>query len=310
MNQLGDLVFTAGINMPAPPGLSTYLWSRSTHQVSAVALTGSHAFGNMTFENGGASLPAINNHGDIAFLAELRDPAGAIRRSLFFRRPDGPLLPIALPDQWPPLSGNIVPLLFPISLNDADTVAFVGGRGDGAGTSGFLWDSGTIKPVAVAGTDAPGGGKIDFVLGVWVNNKNRSVLVAATLDSDTDGLNLYRFSNGKLIPVAVRGQAMPDSGSLRHVIDASDANEAGQHVVVAQLEDFRTALYLLDADGTLHLILVDDPAAGPGKVAEIMSNGAGLNTQGQVAVDVQYAGDIELTLALLTPVTSTVGAHK
>jgi hypothetical protein len=81
------------------------------------------------------------------------------------------------------------------------------------------------------------------------------------------------------------------------------ANGAGQHAFLAQLEGGNTAAYLLDADGTLSLILKSGTTTNLGTITDVGGGnwfGVGLNTQGQMLLPVRIDRGAN-TLVLLTP---------
>jgi hypothetical protein len=288
INPSGNAVFAADVTIGGKTALGTFLWNDQTQQVSPVALAGMPAVNNQVFEQAGGIAPALSARGEVALVAQIKNAAGKAQDAVFFLGQDGKLLPIALPDQPLP-GGRKVLAAFAPSINDAGAISFLARRQGDAAESAYLWDQGTITPVAEAGADAPGGGKLAAVLGVWVNNKDRGVLVLARLRNSGDVL--YLLADGKLQPVAVPGQDMPGGGKLRTVqeLGVSAANGAGQHAFLAVLQDKATAAYLIDAGGRLSLILKQDATTELGKVANVgqgagSSRGIALNTQGQVAV--------------------------
>jgi hypothetical protein len=317
MNQLGNVVFAADItvgNMAAP---GTFLWDAKAQKVTPIAMKGMPAVDSRVFETGGAPEPAINNSGDIAFPAAVKNAAGTAQTAVFFLGRDGKLLPVALPDQELPGGGKVVRANRP-TINEAGRVAFLAQVEGDSRLSAYLWQAGTITPLAVIGTDAPGGGKFVAVTGVWVNNKDRSVLVGARIADPNGPDGLYRFAEGKLIPMAVPGQEMPGGGKLTQIAPpalsietgTSFPNDLGQFAFQAILEDGATAAYLLDPDGTLSLILKSGMTTNLGTITRIggtlTDQGpqggfvVGLNSKGQVALTVRIDGGID-TMVLLTP---------
>jgi hypothetical protein len=174
--------------------------------------------------------------------------------------------------------------------------------------SGYLWENGTICPVALAGQAAPGGGNISDVWGIWVNNQNRSVLVQAFGEQRSDGPSyLYLWAAGKLTPVAAPGQALPGGGTLVDLSPwpggVSPANDRGQHVFVAEIREgsqIRVAAYRMDVDGKLSLVLKSGDTTSRSEIEQVAGSVASLNNQGQVLLDLQIAGQPEM-LALVTP---------
>jgi hypothetical protein len=187
-------------------------------------------------------------------------------------------------------------------------------QGDGAEMeSAYLWENGTLTPLALVGQNAPGGGKIATVWGALVNNKNRSVVIAARLNNSKGPDGLYRFADGKLTPVVVPGQALPDGGKFKTLQGEREgigfANELGQHPFLATLADQSSALYRLEPDGQLTPILKSGAVTDLGKITHVgvlvppkepEGVGVGLNASGQAAVTVRINGGVT-TVVLLTP---------
>jgi hypothetical protein len=313
MNQRGDVVFAAARLHNGNP-LGTFLWDSQTGKVTAVALKGMPAVQNLTYTEPAGFSPVINNRNEIAFPAVVKDPAGPSGPGLFFLARDGQLLPVALPGERLPDGGKISLNLFSIpSLNDAALVAFLARRPGDKQDSAYVWEMGTISPVATVGTAAAGGGKITAISSVLLNSQNRNVLVAAGIDGSARH-GLYLATAGQLTPVAVPGQEMPGGGrlsTLQNVFPFSEglrsfavsaANGAGQHALLATLEDGATAAYLMDPDGKLSLILKSGTITELGQITKVGGpSPAGLNREGQVALVVRIDGGPE-TIVLLTPV--------
>jgi hypothetical protein len=302
MNQAGSVAFSL-LDQQAGAALGTFVWNPKTLQVTAIALKGMPAGGNLTFAAGGGPSPTINKHGDIAFVADVKNANGEIQSGVFLQTSDGKLQPVALPDQALPDGGQIQSASHP-SLNDSGAVAFLAIRKGDTATSAYVWANGVITPVAAAGAAAPGGGNFAQIWGVWVNNKNQNVLVEANVKSLTAAHSLYLFAGSTLTPVAAVGNAL-QGGTLKAVEGGvSAANDAGQHLFLASLTDKTTAAYLLNADGTVSLLLKSTTTTEPGaivRVGEASTFGAGLNNKGQVALVVRFAGARSSTLVLMTP---------
>jgi hypothetical protein len=306
MNQLGNLVFAT------VDGEGTYLWDAKTQKVTPIALKGMPAANNLTFETGGEDFPAINNSNEVALVAGVKNAAGGVAPGVFFLGRDSKLLPVALPDQELPGGAKVIRALLS-SINDAGVVSVSVQRSGDVGYSAFIWENGTLTPLAVAGTELPGGFKFDQIGRAWVNNKNRNV---SMIGWTGDKKGLYLFTNGKFQPVAAPGQEMPDGGKLQTIYNTgtipalnyvSSPNDAGQQAFVARLDDGSRAVYLADADGKLSLILKQGATTDAGKITNIGlagtvpgSFGVGLNNKGQIALTVQI-DDGPATIVLLTP---------
>jgi hypothetical protein len=312
MNQQGTVVFTP-LDLATAAPLGTFLWDDQARMVEPATLKGMPAAQNLVFEIAGGLTPAINNRGDIALVAQVRDTVGAVRDGIFVLGADGQVRPVILSGQVLPDGRQLLGACCP-SINDAGAVGFLATRQGDTFLSAFLWEPqpvgvpGKITPVAVIGADAPGGGKFAYVDGVWGNNRNRSVLVMSSLDEPEGQRGIYRFADGRLTSVVVPGQPMPGGGSFTtgHRHDPiSFANDLGQHVFVTQLEEGATAAYRIDADGQLALIVKSGMTTPLGRITQVGQGtgsieGVGVNNRGQVALTVKVDGGPD-TLVLLTP---------
>jgi hypothetical protein len=303
MNGRGDVVFSV-LDQFGTTGSGTFLWDNSTRQVSTVAVPRMPTDRDQVLLGGGGPTPTLNNRGEIALVASLRVAAGEGETGVFRRASDGPLTPVALPDQTLP-DGQVIQAAFGPSLNEAGAIAFLASRRGNASASAYLWEKGEIVPIAVVGTEVAPKSKLAAVWSVHVNNKDRSVLVEASLKSTTSPHGLYRWTEGKLTTVAVPGQVLPDGETLERVAGGvSAANGAGQHVFLATLASHATAAYLLEPDGRLSSVLKSSLTVEPGaitRVGEPSSFGVGLNNRGEVALPVRLGGITGSVLVLLSP---------
>jgi hypothetical protein len=90
----------------------------------------------------------------------------------------------------------------------------------------------------------------------------------------------------------------------------------GQHALLAELEDGSQAIYRVDADGKLSLILREGAVTELGKIAHLGTwyntpergsySGVSLNDKGQVALPIQTVDGIE-TVVVLTPTVQAAG---
>jgi hypothetical protein len=100
--------------------------------------------------------PAINDNGDVLFLADVAN--GDSPRGLFlYQAASGEIVKIAAEGDPSPLGGTIT-MLGMGSINSAGTVAFLAGT-DGTQTSDILlWQEGVVTKYVAAGDPVPGGG--------------------------------------------------------------------------------------------------------------------------------------------------------
>jgi hypothetical protein len=317
MNEAGNVVHTAVRlnNGGNRLDLALLLWDAQTGKDTPIVTPGMPAPGSLTFQHF-LWAPVLNNRGEIAFPGWGQDQPNHYWNGVFLRGADGKLQSVALTDQTMPDGRKLADVYQP-SFNDAGLVTFLGAAANDNEDSAYLWEKGTITPVAVLGMDAPEGGKIRDVRAAFLNNQNHSVLVLAARAAEGP-LGLYRFAEGKLTALAVRGQTLPDGAILSDIplvnYGVSNANELGQHAFLARLQDGTTAGYLLDPDGNLTPILKSGAVTELGKITLIgtasrpqggpivWGSGIGLNSQGQVAFNVRIDNG-PTTLVLLTPAT-------
>jgi hypothetical protein len=319
MNQGGNVVFAAASG-PINKVLGTFLWDATARKATPLALAGMPAVHNMTFTEAGGFGSAINNRNEIALVATVKNPAGPSGPALFYRGQNGTLIPVLLPDQVLPGGAKIRPSIFPgPSINEAGSIAFLARRQGDRQNSAYVWQQGTITPVAVVGTEVPGG-KITSVSSVFVNNKDNHALVTAAV-GDSTRHGVYQVADGKITPVLVPGKALPGGGTfktLQNVISASSGyydagtfclgcsvpSDAGEHVLLATLEDNSTAAYRMSARGTLSLLLKSGAPTLLGTITRVgVDSPASLNSKGQIALSVRINGGLP-AVVLLTPPAS------
>lgn len=314
MNELGNIVFATDLTVGGNTDVETFLWDGTKHTITTLAKRGMPGGRNLIFEAGGGPTPGINNQNDIALVAALRDSQGLLQNGVFLRSPDGALQPVAVPEQPLP-DGQKVGHAYEATVNDAGMVGLLIRRQvDGEHMdSAYLWEKGVLTPLALVGQPAPGGGTIHTAWGALVNNKNGHVVVAAGLDKLNGPSALYLFADGQLTPIAIPGKVMPDGGVFKTLQSDRDgisfANELGQHAFLATMADNSTALYRLDADGQVSLMLksgmttdlgIITQVGVPLPVAEPQGVGVGFNSKGQAAFTAQFNGGVT-TLVLLSP---------
>lgn len=308
MNEGGSAVFAADVVIGGKPDVGTFRWEAPTGEVQPLALTGMAVIQNLTFALGGGQTPVINTAGDVAFVAKVRSAAGTTRDGVFFRGRDGSAQPLAAPEQELPDGSSLLHAWLP-SLDDAGRVAMVARLRGIPLDSLCIWEQGTLNLVPPLGREAVGARHLAGFTGVWLNTANRNMLVSAHVHGLSGASNsLFLITGSKTIPVAVTGQPMPGGHRFQTVqpqnprtlevslaSGVSATNARGQHAILAQLEGGGTAAYLMDADGTLSLLLKSGMTTPLGKIHAVglgsgRSQGIGLNNKGQVALTVQLTG--------------------
>jgi hypothetical protein len=306
------------VTIDGKTGWGTFLWDAQTRKLAPIALAGMPAVNSLSFLANTTPniLPVINNHDEIEFSGHVADAAGKPELASFSLGRDRTLRPVVLPDQTLPDGATVLTNAGGFNITDSGILTFrVRRTGDPAsGFSAYQWENGVVTPLLLVGAEAPGGGTVTQVNVQLLNNRNRSALMALRVSTAPAAVGLYRLLEGKLLALAVPGQEMPGGGKLASVLaeaptsfgpsvgaDVSRANEAGQHVFRARLEDGTRALYRLDVDGALTLLLKQGMATELGEITRLVGGrGIGFNSQGQIALSLRLAGGPE-TLVLLTP---------
>jgi hypothetical protein len=315
MNRQGNMAFAADLLNNGSADLSTFLWNAASKSFVPVASRGMPQTFKLTFARGGNWLTGINNSDEVAFTATVGTASGQQLSGDFFLGRDHVLRAIALPDDAFGDGSEILDACNP-SLNDQGVVAFSARRKQDPdhANSAYLWQDGIHKPVALVGAYLPDGKQVSNVVSSWVNNANSNVLLAVNTTppgrdpTTTEApVSLYLWSNGKFTSVAVPGQTMPDGSKLVSIQDfgVSYANDLGQHAFIGVLDDGNTAAYLMNADGTLSLIIKNGMTTNLGVIQNVgqgagTSSGIALNSNGQVALTALINGGVD-TVYLLTP---------
>jgi hypothetical protein len=318
MSPLGSVAFSLETLVAGQKTYGTFLWSPRTQSFSVVARAGMPAADARAFANSFFGHTAVNRSDEVAFGASVASGTGPSVWGIFFQGRDGRLTPVALPGDVLPDGVRIRQTGFGAnSLTDAGVLSF-GVERDGdprLARSAYLWESGNLSPVAVVGQAAPGGDRIATVGGVLANNRDRTLLVLLHLRQAPNRVGLYRFTEGRLVPLAVPGQEMPGGGRLRSValistnsglsayFSISQASEAGEHAFLAQLEDGTLAAYRLDPAGMFSLILKSGTSTERGTITliqDVAGHPPAINSKGQVALSARFDRGPEMVV-LLTP---------
>jgi hypothetical protein len=314
MNRQGDVVFS-GLLVPVGSDTTggTFLWDGATRKLAPIALPGMSFAPGQTLEWAAGPAPAINRGEEIALVVNVKNAAGRAYPGIFLRSADGRLTPVALPDQPLPGGGRIALAVQPC-LTDAGAIGLLAQPQGADRAFAYIWEQGVLQPLSVPDPEPPPDMLFLGFGGIWLNNRNRSVLLSGHLHAAGEHhVSLYRLDEGRLTPIVLPGQEMPGGGEFATVqgLGISTANDLGQHAFLATLADGATACYLLEPDGRLSLLLKSGAATDLGTIASVgpgsvESHGIGLNNQGEVAVTVSFT-DWQATVArpdaivLLTP---------
>jgi hypothetical protein len=315
MNAQGDVLFSGLlVSVGSDTTGGTFLWERATQRLSPIALPGMSFLPGQILEWAAGPAPAINRSDQMALVVNVKNADGRAYPGVFLRSGEDRLTPVALPDQELPGSGKFAYAVQP-SLTDSGVIGLLAQAQGADRPSPYLWEQGTLRPLPVPEVTPPPGLIFLGFDRIWLNNRNRSVLLSGSLHgADQHLVCLYRFAEGGTAreaggpePIVLPGQEMPGGGRFATVqaLGVSAANELGQHAYLATLADGATACYLLEPDGRLSLLLKSGTATDLGTITSVGvgsagSRGIGLNSQGEVAVTVALAG-LPDAIVLLTP---------
>jgi hypothetical protein len=308
MNAQGDVLFSGLlVSVGSDTTGGTFLWERATQRLSPIALPGMSFVPGQILAWAAGPAPAINRTDETALVVNVRNAAGRDYPGVFLRSSEGRLTPVALPDQALPGGGKIA-YAWQSCLTDVGVIGLLAQPQGADRASPYLWEQGTLRPLPVPEVTPPPGLIFLGFDRIWLNNRNRSVLLSGHLHgAGEQHISLYRFAEGQLEPIVLPGQEMPGGGRFATVqaLGVSAANELGQHAFLATLADGATACYLLEPDSRLSLLLKSGAATNLGTIASVGvgsagSRGIGLNSRGEVAVTIAVAGRPD-ALVLLTP---------
>lgn len=216
----GDVAFSAHsvgeecVNFGAPPEeellclSGVYLRNAATGEIQRIVNQGEMAPGGGVFRF--ASVPILNNRGEIVFVGDLTEPPGVFEHPGVFLYSGGQIIPVARPGDEMPGGGTVVSAggLGPHHLNNRGEVVFAATLdtdedADGVPDAGvYVWSGGSLSLVARTGTVIPGvgtivdvasrveGGRADFAK----NNDRGQVALVATL---TDGRTVLLLATPK-----------------------------------------------------------------------------------------------------------------
>ncbi|MCG8455245.1 MAG: hypothetical protein MI919_03120, partial [Holophagales bacterium] len=222
----GPLVEVVGEGDPAPSGDGTF-----------------NHFAGLNF-----SRIRINEHNEIAFLADLNDTAGGTsdNTGVFLAGPGGVLEVARRGDPVPDGNGFFLidgfAEIFQLSLNNLGQVAFgsrVSGAANGATDGLFLWNGSGIVQIARLNQAAPGGGVIEEFLDTAALDDQGQLLFWALVDIGEFNPTVVPFfwDGGELVEIAREGDVLPGLGTLtsftvpaadQDIPERSLLNERGQ----------------------------------------------------------------------------------
>ncbi len=115
------------------------------------------------FFGGTAFAPALNDEGDVLFIADV--DGGSAPRGLFLYRASSQQIEVVAAPGTPSPLGGVFTEVGPGSINSDGVVVFLARQAGFANANAFRWDAGVVSKVAATGDPAPGGGSYTIIAG-------------------------------------------------------------------------------------------------------------------------------------------------
>jgi hypothetical protein len=264
LNRAGAVAFTASI---AGGKASEGLFLSSNQRLRAIALSGSKAAGIPGGAFSEFQEPALNDRGDVVFLAGVRRGRESLEAIYFYR--GGKLQKIAAAGDPAPGGGNFVAFGAP-TLNNNGEIAFATVIDDGPFSGGIIVVSANQKRLVVGtGTPEPYGGIFaQFSDRVNINNSG-SVLFNAALKLGTAAQALFVAEGNHVRPVAAVSQDSPSTSEFSALGLWTGLSDDGAAAFIAAAADSSgtVGLYQADLHTTKRRAVVGDGLTDGGKVA-------------------------------------------
>lgn len=264
LNRAGAVAFSASI---AGGKASEGLFLSSNQRLRAIALSGSQASGIPGGAFSEFQAPALNDRGDVVFLAGVRRGRDSLE-AIYFHR-GGKLRKIAAAGDPAPDGGSFVAFGAP-ALNNNGEIAFAAVIDDGPFSGGIIVVSANKRRLLV-GTGAPepyGGIFAQFSDRVNINNSG-SVLFNAALKLGPVAQALFVAEGNEVRPVAGVGQASPSGSQFSALGLWTGLSDDGAAAFIAAAADFSgtVGLYQADLHATKRRAVIGDVLTSGGKLA-------------------------------------------
>jgi hypothetical protein len=238
INQAGHVLFLAGTSDGTVERRGIYFWTPGSG-VSKVARAGDVLPAGMAFTD--FSFPALNNLGEVAFLATLQAPRGGV----FAGPASGPLTLLALDGQPAPAGGTYaISVARPdITMNDAGDVVFRVELSGGGSNSGYFvrrGRTGAVHALMLQGQPAPGTTGVFPWIATTLNNylaesfrldESGDVAVQGIYE-ETPGIRSPGIWHVKpddaIEPIVLRGKITPEFDGVAVITNVGNAWNSGQ----------------------------------------------------------------------------------
>jgi hypothetical protein len=264
LNARGTVAFAGAL---VGAGSVEGIFTSAGGRLSTVAATGGPAPGIPSGTFAGLDVPALNDRGDVAFLATVRRGRDAIEA--IYLRAGARLTKIVAQGDLAPAGGNFAGF-GPPTINNAGVVAFaavVEGRGVPGGV--FVAEGARVTMLVGAGDDTPIGGIYAKVSERVALNDAGTVAFTAVLKNAPAAAAVFVVEHGRARKVAALDDPAPGGGTFSHLILWPAVSATGVVAFVAAVDRAVSpvAVFVGGASETVRIIGIGDVLPDGGKVA-------------------------------------------
>lgn len=264
LNDAGTIAFAAAVS-----GGRTVegVFVASGGRLRTIALAGDAAPGVPAGTLAAVDVPALNNRGDVAFLATVR--RGRESLEAIYVRAGGRLRKVVVQGEPAPAGGTFAGFGVPV-VSDRGHVAFpavVEGRAVPGGL--FLADGGPLRMLVGAGEPTPLGGIFAKFSERIALNDTGALVFLATLKDAPVASGIFAADGGRVRPVAALGDPAPGGGVFAHFGLWPTVAADGPIAFTAAVDRSATtvAVFVAAPDGLRRIVGVGDDLPGVGPLA-------------------------------------------
>ncbi len=245
----------------------------SAGKLTTIAQSGTRAPGVSSATFFDFAPPALNDVGDVAFLATLRH--GRDTLDGIYLAAKGQLTKVAAAGDPAPGGGSFSALAVPV-LNVGGTIAFAAVV-EGGPIQGGIFAAGknnALRQVVGAGNAAPGGGVFTRISEhVGIDDSGR-VAFGAFLGQGGPRAGVFTVADGTITPVALLGNAAPGGGTFAAFGDAPSMAPDGRLAFIAAIDggSGTTGVYAGGPDGLVRVAGPGDAVAGGRRIGDFPLN--------------------------------------
>jgi hypothetical protein len=232
LNESGAVAFAAAVT-GGKTVEGIFLSARS--RLQPVALSGGPAPGVSSGTLSGVESPALNDRGDVAFLATVRRGRETLE-AIYVREAGGRLRKVVAQGDPAPAGGSFAGFGAPV-LNNKGVVGFAAAVEGKAVPGGiFLVEGGKVRMLVGAGDDTPVGGIFFKFSERFSLNDAGTVAFNAVLKDVPFAGGLFVIQAGRVLKVAVVGDTAPGGGAFSHFGLWPGLNARGSLAFVASVD--------------------------------------------------------------------------